>query len=124
MRLSLESFHRPWIVCLASAMVFVFVLIGVDSVVASTPAWASTDPTQRSATAIPSCARRVTIASKPCGARIYIDGMQVGRTPMSFLMPMGRYTLILLAPGHQMYGQRILVPDAPLQIEANLVPEN
>jgi hypothetical protein len=41
---------------------------------------------------------------------------------MSFPMPTGRYTLVLLAPGHQQYVQRILVPDAPLEIKANLVP--
>jgi hypothetical protein len=36
----------------------------------------------------------------------------------------GRYTLVLIAPGHQQYAQRILVPDAPLEIDAKLVPEN
>jgi hypothetical protein len=55
---------------------------------------------------------------------IYIDGIQVGRTPMSFPMPTGRYTLVLLAPGHQQYVQRILVPDAPMVIDANLAPKN
>jgi hypothetical protein len=55
---------------------------------------------------------------------IYIDGIQVGRTPMSFPMPSGGYTLVLLAPGHEAYAQRIQVPqDAPLQIDAKLVPE-
>jgi hypothetical protein len=54
---------------------------------------------------------------------IYIDGIQVGRTPMSFPMPTGRYTLVLLAPGLQQYMQRILVADAPLKIDAKLVPE-
>jgi hypothetical protein len=67
---------------------------------------------------------RVTVTSKPCGATIYIDGIEVGRTPMSFPMPTGRYTLILLAPGHQQFTQRILVPEAPLKIEASLVPES
>ncbi len=66
--------------------------------------------------------RRVTVTSKPCGATIYIDGIEVGRTPMSFPMPLGRYTLVVRAPGHQSYAQRILVPDAPLEIQANLVP--
>jgi hypothetical protein len=117
MRVSLKSIHRLSIVCVASAIVFVSALIGSATFVA-----AATDP-QRSATPMPPCTRRVTIASKPCGARIYIDGMQVGRTPMSFPMPMGRYTLVLLAPGHHPYGQRILVPDASLEIQANLVPE-
>jgi hypothetical protein len=67
---------------------------------------------------------RVTVTSKPCGATIYIDGIEVGRTPMSFPMPTGRYTLILLAPGHQQFTRRILVPEAPLMIEASLVPES
>jgi hypothetical protein len=53
---------------------------------------------------------------------IYIDGIQVGRAPMSFPMPTGRYTLVLLAPGHQQYVQRIVVPDAPVEIKASLVP--
>jgi hypothetical protein len=67
--------------------------------------------------------RKVTVTSNPCGAMIYIDDIQVGRTPMSFPMPQGRYTLVLLAPGHQPYAQRILVPDAPLQVDAKLIPE-
>ena len=67
--------------------------------------------------------RRVTVKSDPCGAMIYIDGIQVGRTPMSFPMPTGRYTLFLLAPGHEVYAQRILVPDAPLEIDAKLAVE-
>jgi hypothetical protein len=66
----------------------------------------------------------VTVKSKPCGATIYIDNIQVGRTPMSFPMPTGRYMLVLLAPGHQQYTQRILVPDAPLEIDANLAVTN
>jgi hypothetical protein len=119
MRVSLESFHRPAIVYVASAIVFVCVLVGGAILVAPPPAAAATDP-QRAAQ---NCMRRVTVVSKPCNARIYIDGMQVGQTPMSFPMPMGSYTLFLLAPGHLPYGQRILVPDAPLQIEAKLVPE-
>jgi hypothetical protein len=73
--------------------------------------------------AVPSCLQRVTITSNPCGATIYLDGIQTGRTPMSFPVPPGRYTLILLAPGHQMYGKRILVPDGPLEITANLIPD-
>ena len=43
---------------------------------------------------------------------------------MSFPMPTGRYTLVLLAPGHEPYAQRILVPDAPLEIDAKLAPAN
>jgi len=70
----------------------------------------------------PSCTHKVTVTSKPCGATIYIDGLEVGRTPMSFPMPTGRYTLVVLAAGHQGYAQRILVPDGPLSIEAQLVP--
>jgi hypothetical protein len=68
--------------------------------------------------------RRVTVTSKPCGAKIYIDDIQVGQTPMSFPMPTGRYTLVQVAPGHQRYTQRILVPDAPLEIDANLAVTN
>jgi len=74
-------------------------------------------------TAVPSCMQRVTITSNPCGATIYIDSIQAGRTPISFPVPPGRYTLTLLAPGHQMYAQRILVSDGPLEIKANLVPD-
>jgi PEGA domain len=88
------------------------------------PLDSSTSLTRRTqTTAAPSCLQRVTIKSNPCGATIYLDGIQTGRTPMSFPVPPGRYTLILLAPGHQMYGHRILVPDGPLEINANLVPE-
>jgi hypothetical protein len=67
--------------------------------------------------------QRVTITSNPCGATIYIDRIQTGKTPMSFPVPPGRYTLHLLAPGHQMYAQWILVADGPLEIKANLVPD-
>jgi hypothetical protein len=86
-------------------------------------AQAATDANvRRSAAAMPSCMRRVTVTSKPSGATIYIDGIQVSRTPMSFPMPTGRYTLV--APGHQRYAQRILVPDAPVEIEAKLALTN
>ena len=73
---------------------------------------------------MPPYMHRVTVTSKPGDATIYIDGIEVGRTPMSFPMPTGRYTLVLLAPGHQQYRKRILVPAAPLKIEANLATEN
>jgi len=116
--MSLESLHRPLIAVVASAMVSISLpIIGV-TLTAPQPAKATT---QRPVNTMPACMRRVTVHSKPCGARIYIDGTQVGQTPMSFPMPMGRYTLVLLAPGHQQYTQRILVPDAPLEIEANRV---
>jgi PEGA domain len=121
MRVVLESFHRPLILCLASVIVFFSVLIIGFPV---PPAQAATNGTvQRPDTPMPPCMRRVTVTSKPCGAMIYVDGIQVGRTPMSFPMPTGRYTLFLFAPGHQPYAQRILVPDAPLEIDANLVPD-
>ena len=124
MKALFESFHRPLIVGLGSGIVFVSVLI-LGSIFAAPPpakaAGAMTD--RRTVATAPSCTRRVTVNSKPCGAMIYIDGIQVGRTPMSFPMPMGGYTLVLLAPGHQQYAQRILVPDAPpLEINANLIP--
>lgn len=81
-------------------------------------------PARRTQTgAGPSCMRRVTITSNPCGATIYINRIQTGETPMSFPVPPGRYTLHLLAPGHQMYAQWILVADGPLEIKANLVPD-
>jgi hypothetical protein len=120
MQVSLESFRRPWIVCLASVTVFISVLMS-GAIFGAPPAEATT--VQRSSTAIPPCMRRVTVTSKPCGAMIYIDGIQVGRTPMNFPMPMGGYTLFLLAAGHRQYAQRILVSDGPLQIDANLVAE-
>ncbi len=116
---SLESFHRTakfWLA--ATIAVFSLLVIGVI-VVAPSPAVAAT--TQRS-NAMPSCMRRVTVTSNPCGATIFIDDIEVGRTPMSFPMPMGRYTLILAAPGHQQYTQRILVPDGPLEIDTKLIP--
>ena len=89
------------------------------------PQYLSTSMTIRrtQTSAAPSCLQRVTITSNPCGATIYLDGIQTGRTPMSFPVPPGRYTLILLAPGHQSYGTRILVPDGPLKINANLIPD-
>ena len=123
MKVSLESIYRPLTVSLASAMVSLSVLM-IGAIFAAPPmAEATSDVTvHRSVTAMPPYMRRVTVTSKPCGATIYIDGIQVGRTPMSFPMPTGGYTLVLLAPGHKAYAQRILVPDAPLVIQANLVP--
>jgi hypothetical protein len=122
MRVLLESFYRRVKVRLASAIgVLLLLIIGATLTVSSVVACDAT--VQRSATAMPPCTRRVTVNSNPCGAVIYIDGIQVGRTPMSFPMPTGRYTLVLLAPGHEQYTQRILVPDAPLQINVKLVPE-
>jgi PEGA domain-containing protein len=69
------------------------------------------------------CTQRVTISSTPCGAKLYIDNIEAGRTPITFPMPLGRYFLVILAPGHQRFAQRILVSDAPLEIRANLIPE-
>jgi hypothetical protein len=121
MKVSLESFQRPVAVFLASAIVFVSALIfGVTF--AAPPAEAFTNPNTHPSPQVAQCTRRVTVNSNPCGAMIYIDDIQVGLTPMSFPMPTGRYTLVLIAPGHQPYGQRILVPDAKLEINANLVP--
>jgi hypothetical protein len=111
------------VVLLGTTIVFGSVLITCMTLAA--PQWveaATNSTTHQSVAAAPQCMRRVTVASKPCGATIYIDGIEVGRTPMSFPMPLGRYTLVLFAPGHQPYGQRILVQDAPLEIDANLVP--
>jgi hypothetical protein len=97
----------------------------VTKFVPTLPLSSSTPMTTRrtQTSAVPSCLQRVTITSNPCGATIYIDGIQTGRTPMSFPVPPGRYTLILIAPGHQMYGKRILVPEGPLEISANLIPD-
>src|SRR5260370_41747484 len=75
MKVSLKPFHR---VCLASAVVFVVVLI-VGGTLSAPPQAATNATVQQS-----QCMRRVTITSKPCGATIYIDGIEVGRTPMSF----------------------------------------
>jgi hypothetical protein len=122
MRVSFNWFHRSLIVYLASALGFVSVLIG--TVLTPLPRVKAATNTTVQHTAMPPCMRLVTINSNPCGARIYIDGMQVGRTPMSFPMPTGRYTLVLLAPGHRLFAQRMLVPDAPVKVEANLVPED
>ena len=125
MRPSLESLHRPLKVGLASAIVLLSVLIiGAILMASAAVVGAANATTQHSNTVTPPCMRRVTVNSNPCGAMIYIDGIQVGRTPMSFPMPTGRYMLVLLAPGHQQYTQRILVPDAPLEIDANLAVTN
>ena len=113
MKVSLKPFHR---LCLASAVVFAVVLIAGGTL--SSPPQAATNPTVKQ----PQCTQRVTVTSKPCGAVIYIDRIQVGRTPMSFPMPTGGYTLFLLAPGQRQYGQRIQVQDAPMEIHADLVP--
>jgi PEGA domain-containing protein len=123
MNSSLKLFRRLLIACLASTIVFGSVSM-IGAVFAVLPrAEAATNTIQQKVT-VPPCMRRVTVTSKPCGATIYVDSIQVGRTPLSFPMPPGRYTLILLAPGHQQYSRRILVPDAPLEIEANLVPSS
>ena len=124
MKVSRESFHHLLMISIAGAIGFVSALVVSVTLAAPLLVQAATNATtHQSATTNPQCMRRVTITSKPCGAMIYIDGTQVGRTPMSFPMPTGRYTLVLLAPGHQPYGQRILVANAPLEIDANLVPE-
>jgi hypothetical protein len=113
MKLTVKPFHR---FCLTSAIAMVVVLIAGGTV--AVPPLAATNTTGQQA----QCMRRVTVTSNPCGATIYIDGIQVGRTPMSFPMPTGGYTLVLVAPGHRTYAQRILVPDAPIEIKADLVP--
>ena len=70
----------------------------------------------------PPCTQRLTITSTPCGATIYIDGMQSGQTPITFPMPPGRYSVMIIAPGHQRFSQRILISDAPFELKANLIP--
>jgi hypothetical protein len=104
MHLSLNQVRRSLIVRLAGANLLLFVLF--------------------QGAAMPPEMRRLTVTSKPRGATIYIDGIQAGRTPLSFPMPMGRYTLVLIAPGYQQYRQRILVPDAPSEVVATLVPKS
>ncbi len=118
---SFKLFRHPSIVCLATVIPFSSVLI-IGAILAAPPLAATNAIVRRSAVAMPPGMQRITITSKPSGATIYIDGIQAGRTPMSFPMPTGRYTLVLLAPGHQQYKQRILVPDTPLEIDAKLVP--
>lgn len=78
--------------------------------------------TRRTSSGTPPCTQRLTITSTPCGAAIYIDGMQSGQTPITFPMPPGRYSVVLVAPGHQRFAQRILISDAPFELKANLVP--
>jgi hypothetical protein len=114
----MQSVRFSVLVCSAIAFAIGMILGGP----ALRPAKAATNATvSQSAAPKPSCLRRVTIKSSPCDAAIYIDGMQVGRTPISFPMPAGRYTLVLVAPGHQEFARRFLVKDAPLEINANLV---
>lgn len=122
MRVPLKSFHRPVKVWPTPAVGVLSLLI-IGATLTGPATAVACDNTQRSVTAMPPCTTRVTVNSNPCGAMIYVDGIQVGRTPMSFPMPTGRYTLFLLAPGHQQFAQRILVQDAPLKIDAKLVPE-
>jgi hypothetical protein len=126
MKVLLKSVHRPSTVWLASTIFCVAGLLLGAIFVVPPPAEAASDANvHRLVTAMPPCMRRVTVTSQPCGATIYIDSIQVGRTPMSFPMPTGRYTLVLLAPGHQRYTQRILVTDTPLEkIQANLAVTN
>ncbi|HKA01821.1 MAG TPA: PEGA domain-containing protein [Candidatus Solibacter sp.] len=124
MRVSPESFHRPVKFWPARALLVLSILVIAAILMAPSPLVSVANATTQPSTVMPPCTRRVTVNSNPCGAMIYIDGIQVGRTPMSFPMPSGGYTLVLLAPGHEAYGQRIQVPqDAPLQIDAKLVPE-
>ena len=118
--MELGFFRRPLLACVASALIYVSVLLFGGTFKVLPGAHAAT--TQHSVPAAPACTRPLTVNSNPCNAKIYIDGIEVGRTPMTFPMPTGRYTLVVVAPGHQTYAQRILVPDAPLKIEANLVP--
>jgi hypothetical protein len=116
------AFHRRLVVFMAGTIVFASPLIICATSAVPHPAQASTNSTTSRSPSAPYCMRRVSVVSKPCGATIYIDGIEVGRTPMSFPMPLGRYTLVLIAPGHQPYGERLLVQDAPLEVHADLVP--
>ena len=113
------SCRRGLITCLGSAL---FLIISASFALPPLSEAGTDVVAHRSASAMPPGMRRVTVTSKPIGATIYVDGIQAGRTPISFPMPTGRYTLILVAPGHQQFGERILVGDAPLEIHVNLVP--
>jgi hypothetical protein len=105
-----DFFQRPARMCLVVVGVLATVVCGV-----ATATVQHNLPT-------PPCMRRITVNSNPCGATIYIDGIEVGKTPMNFPMPTGGYTLVLAAPGHQVFVERIHVQDAPLDVEAKLVP--
>ena len=86
----------------------------------------ATSPTsgqvQKTSARTPSCTQRVTITSTPCHAAVYIDDMQSGHTPITFPMPPGRYTVVLVAPGHLPFAQRILISDGPVELQAHLTP--
>jgi hypothetical protein len=99
MKVSCKMFHR---VCLASAVVFVAVpIIGGTLPAPKQPATNATGQQSQ-------CMRRVTVTSKPCGADLH-RRHEVGRT-YAFSDADRSYTLIVFAPGHKTYAQRIWCP--------------
>ena len=121
MNVSHSFLHRPMKVRVASVILLVSLSATAVFLAASRQAGATT--MKRWVYQPPSCMRRVTVNSNPCGATVWIDDSPVGQTPVTFPMPQGRFTMVVAAAGQQLYVQRILVQDAPLTINANLVPE-
>jgi PEGA domain-containing protein len=46
---------------------------------------------------------KLQISSKPAGARVFIDGADQGVTPVKLAGSADRHTMVLLAPGHDLY---------------------
>jgi serine/threonine protein kinase len=46
---------------------------------------------------------KLQITSKPAGARVFIDGADQGVTPLKLAGSADRHTMVLLAPGHDLY---------------------
>jgi hypothetical protein len=64
-----------------------------------------------------------TVKSRPAGARVYLDGEQVGYTPLTLsTLPIGKHLLRLERPGFRQHGQLLEVTTDDVETSTDLVP--
>ncbi|QSQ18644.1 PEGA domain-containing protein [Pyxidicoccus parkwayensis] len=63
------------------------------------------------------------VKSRPAGARVYLDGEQVGFTPVTLsTLPIGKHLLRLERPGFRQYGKLLEVTPDDVEVSTDLVP--
>ncbi len=65
----------------------------------------------------------LTVTSKPDGARVFVDGREVGTTPLKTTVPAGHHYLAVEADGHERHASEFdATAEAPAEREVVLLP--
>lgn len=65
----------------------------------------------------------LNVTSKPDGARVLVDGREVGTTPLKTTIPAGHHYLAVEADGHERHASEFdATPEAPFEREILLLP--